>query len=78
MADEDLGAEISSRLNAVIALLIRRQSKDGDLKRKIGDYAVLLRSFGIPYGEIAKILGSSENSVKVLVSQKKKTTKEGR
>ena len=69
---DELGQELSAKLSALIALILRQQSPDGDFRRRIGEHAVLLRQFGLSHGEIAAILGSSEGSVKELVSRHNK------
>ena len=79
MAEEDLLAEQSRKLNVIIALLIRILMKDEEFtpkkKKGTGELAVYLKRHGLEYRDIAAILDSPVGSVRELVtraSRKKK------
>lgn len=74
----DLTAEVSKKLNVVIALLLHFAAKDEEFnagRLKIGDLAVYLKRHGIDYAEIAAILDSPVASIRVLVHLKKQAKK---
>ena len=67
-------AEISAKLNVVIALLLRQLAQDADFsgkgKRKqgVGDIARYLASMGMDAKEIAPIIGAPLASVRTLLT----------
>ena len=67
---------LSAKLDVIIALMLQR-SADLESKQDKGDVAEFLRGFGLSYPSIALILGSSANSIKVLLSQKRAKGRKG-
>jgi len=64
---------LSKKLDVIIGILLHFAQKDADFnngKQKTGDLAVLLKKHGLGYAEIAAILGSSVDSIRVLVHLK--------
>jgi len=69
----DPAAQVSLKLNVVIALLLHLAAKDPQFnsgKNKTGDLAVYLKRHGLDYGDIATILHSPASSLRVLVHLK--------
>lgn len=69
----DLTAEVSKKLNVVIAILLHFAAKDAqfnDGKNKTGDLAALLKKHELAYEDIAAILDSPIASVRELVRLK--------
>ena len=70
----DPAAEVSMKLNVVIALLLHFAVEDPKFnsgKGKTGDLAVYLKRHGLDYDSIAAILDSPVSSLRVLVHLKK-------
>ncbi len=66
---------INRRLNVLIALQLRSQAKENaNAKRNIGSEALLLSELGLAYDEIAKITGSTRDSVTELVGRARRST----
>jgi hypothetical protein len=73
---------LSRKLDVIIRILLHFANKDADFndgKQTTGDLAVLLKKHGLSYAEIAAILDSPVESIRVLVHLKgragKKMTK---
>jgi len=68
-ADDTDAANIVSRLNAIIALLVQSNDKD------IGENMVTLSNAGLSSAEIAKILGRSDSFVRGELSRRRKAAR---
>jgi hypothetical protein len=75
MADQT-ALEISSKLNALIALALRQLTGDKDFskgrRKGTGEIAQYLAELGLDAKDIAKILGSPVTSVRTLLTPKRR------
>lgn len=73
MTDEKHAADISKKLNVLIALLLRQLNSDSDFsksrrKQGTGDMVRYLADMGLDAKDIADILGSPLTSVRTLLT----------
>jgi hypothetical protein len=74
-------AELSKKIDVVINILLHFARKDAQFnggKHSSGDLAVWLNGVGLGNADIAIILGTSAESIRVLLHNKKKTRKRGK
>ncbi len=72
MNQQDWGAPIVKRLDALIRLRIEEKTGNQSNKRGQGDFMRILRSAGLGPSEIATILGCSSSYVRSELSRKKR------
>jgi hypothetical protein len=72
MGEQDLGAPIVKRLDALTRLRIEEKSGTQSSKKGQGDFMRILRSAGLGPSEIATILGCSSSYVRSELSRKKR------
>jgi DNA-binding CsgD family transcriptional regulator len=72
--DEKQFEEISAKLDTAVRLLALNLVKDLKIQK---EKIIALSSFGFGPSEIAKLLGTTSNTVSVALSETKKKTKRG-
>jgi hypothetical protein len=79
---ETSGIEAMSRkLDVLLNVLLHFARKEADFnggKRETGDLAVWLNKLGMSHAEIATMLGSTTNSVGVMLHKKRKASKKSK
>jgi hypothetical protein len=77
MIDDKVAADISAKLNVLIALSLRQMSGQTDFgeksKRKgVGEIVLFLAELGMDPKDIAKVVGSPITSVRTLLTPKRR------